>query len=81
MMQTRIRIIKRGEDGSTSDPSPDEVERTALQSERETANTVKSWIAEWEARNRAVKAAAFSLLRSLENGSENSTRRFAVGNG
>ena len=80
-MQTRIRIIKRGEDGSTSSPSPNQVERTARQSERETANTVKSWIAEWEARNRAARAAAFSLLRSLENGSENSTRRFAVVNG
>jgi len=80
-MQTRIRIIKRGEDGSTSGPSPDQVERTALQSERETANTVKSWIAEWEVRNRALKTAAFSPLGSLEKGTENSTRRFAVVNG
>jgi|GEM_PF-904578 len=80
-MQTRIRIIKRGEDGSTSGPSPNQIEGTALQSERETATTVKSWIAEWEARNRAVKAAAFSLLGSLEKGRENPTRRFAVVNG
>lgn len=80
-MQTRIRIIKRVELASTIGPSPDKVERTALQSERETANTVKSWIAEWEARNRVVQAAAFALLGSLENRSENSTRRFAVVNG
>ena len=80
-MQTRIRIIKRGEGSNTSDPSPNQVEKTALQSEQETANTVKSWIAEWEARNGAVKAAAFSLVRSLENRSGNSTRRFAVVNG
>ena len=39
---------------------------------------MKSWIAEWEARNRLVKAAAFSLLRSLENRSESPTQRFAV---
>ena len=65
-MQTRIKIIKRGELVSTVGRSPDGIERTALQSERETANTVKSWIAEWEARNRVVQAAAFTLLRSLD---------------
>ena len=80
-MQTRVRIIKRGEGGSTSGPSPNPVEKTAQQSERETVNTVKGWIAEWDARNRAAKAAAFSLLGSLEKRSENSTRRFAVVNG
>ena len=79
-MQTTIRIIKRGEGGNTSGPS-DKIEKTTLQSERETANTVKSWIAEWEVRNRAVKAAAFTLLGSLENRTENSTRPFAVANG
>ena len=68
-MQTRIRIIKRGEAASTSSPSPNQVERTARQSERETANTVKSWIAEWEVRNRAIKAAALSLLGSLDGAS------------
>ena len=76
-MQTKIKIIKRGELGSTIRPSLEKVE-TALQSERKTANTVKGWIAEWEARNRAVKAAALSLLGSLEEASENSIRRFAV---
>ena len=80
-MQTKIRIIKRGEGGNTTSPSSSQVEKTAQQSERETANTVKSWIAEWEVRNRALKTAAFSLLGSLEKGSENSTRRFAVVNG
>ena len=79
-MRTRIRIVKRGEGGNTSDPSHNHVESTSPQTEREMAKRVKSWIAEWEARDRAVKAAAFSLLRSLEKGSENSTRRFAVVN-
>jgi len=65
-MQTRIRIIKRGESASTSGPSPNQVEKTAQQNERDTANTVKSWIAEWEVRNRAIKAAALSLLGSLD---------------
>lgn len=76
-MQSRIRIIKRREAVSTSGASPNQVEMTARQRERETVNTVKSWIAEWETRNRSLKAAAFSLL---QDGSENSTRRFAVVN-
>lgn len=77
-MQSRIRIIKRGAGGNTNCLSANEIEKTVQQLDREMANTVKSWVAEWEARNRLVQAAAFSLLRSLENGSESSTRRFAV---
>ena len=77
-MQSKIRIIKRSEGATTTSVSADQSDRTDHQRERDTANTVKSWVAEWEARNRLVQAAAFSLLRSLENGSERSTRRFAV---
>ena len=77
-MQSRIRIIKRSEGATTNSLPADQSDRTDRQRERDTANTVKSWVAEWEARNRLVQAAAFSLLRSLENRSESSTRRFAV---
>ncbi len=77
-MQSRIRIIKRSEGATTNSLPADHSDTTNRQRERDTANTVKSWVAEWEARNRLVQAAAFSLLRSLENGSESSTRRFAV---
>ena len=77
-MQSRIRIIKRSEGATTNSLPADQSDMTDSQRERDTANTVKSWVAEWEARNRLVQAAAFSLLRSLENRSESSTRRFAV---
>jgi hypothetical protein len=77
-MQSTIRVIKRSEGATTKSLPEDQSDRTDRQRERDTANTVKSWVAEWEARNRFVQAAAFSLLRSLENGSESSTRRFAV---
>ena len=77
-MQSKIRIIKRSEGANTNTLPTDQNDRTDRQCERDTANTVKSWIAEWEARNRLLQAAAFSLLHSLENGSESSTRRFAV---
>ena len=74
----KIRLIKRSEGATTNSLPADQSDRTDRQRERGTANTVKSWVAEWEARNRLVQAAAFSLLRSLENRSESSTRRFAV---
>jgi hypothetical protein len=77
-MQSTIRIIKRNEGATTNSLSADRSDRTDRQRERDTANTVKGWVAEWEARNRLVQAAAFSLLRSLENGSESSTRRLAI---
>ena len=77
-MQTKIRIIKRSEGAPTNSLPADQSDRTDRQRERDTANTVKSWVAEWEASNRLVQAAAFSLLRSLENRSESSTRRFAL---
>ena len=78
-MQSKIRIIKCSEGANTNSLPTDQSDRTDRQRERDAANTVKSWVAEWEARNRLVQAAAFSLLRSLENRSESSTRRFAVG--
>ena len=78
-MQSKIRIIKRSEGATTNSLPTDQSDRTDRERERDTANTVKGWIAEWEARNRLLQAAAFSLLGSLENGSESSTRRFAVG--
>ena len=77
-MQSKIRIIKRSEGATTNSFAADQSDRTDRQRERDTANTVKSWVAEREARNRLVQAAAFSLLRSLENRSESSTRRFAL---
>ena len=77
-MQPRIRIIKRNEAANISSVPANETAKTDSQRERDTANTVKSWVAEWEARNRVVQAAARSLLRSLESGSESSTRRLAV---
>ena len=77
-MQSKIRIIKRSEGATKNIVPTDQSDRTDHQRERDTANTVKSWIVEWEARNRVVQAAAFSLLRSLENGSESSTQRLAV---
>ena len=66
-MQSRIRIIKRGAGNNTNGVSANAIEKSVQQREREMANAVKGWVVEWEARNRALKTAAASLLRSLEN--------------
>jgi DNA-binding transcriptional regulator YiaG len=63
MMNATIRIIKRGAGHTTNRPSVDEIEKTVQQREREMVNTVKSWVSEWEARNRALRNAALSLMR------------------
>jgi len=62
-MHTRIRIIKRGAEHTAGSQCVNEIEKTVQQREREMVNNVKSWVAEWEARNRALKNAALSLLR------------------
>ena len=66
-MQARIRIIKRDAGSKTNILPANQNEKTDRQLDREMANTVKSWVAEWEARNSLVKAAALSLVRSLED--------------
>ena len=79
-MQSAIRIVKRGSSVATTALSANEVEKTVQQREHETVNTVKSWIAEWEQRKRSLQAAAFELVRSLENSRQNSAQAFAVTN-
>ena len=66
-MQARIRIIKGGVDANRNSLPANQNEKTDRQLDREMANTVKSWVAEWEVRNRALKTAAASLMRSLED--------------
>ena len=80
-MQSRIRIIKRGTDVSTKALCANNVEKTVEQRERDTANTVKSWVAEWEERKRSLRLAALSMVRSLETSGQDSKRGFAVTNG
>ena len=76
-MQSRIRIVKRNEGANISSLPAEQTDKTDRQRERDAANTVKNWIAEWEARNRVVQAAALTLLRSLETAGDSSTRQFA----
>ena len=64
-MNTRVRIIKRGRAGGFQSLSASRGEKTMLQSEREIADTVKSWIAESAQRRRADEQGAFVLLKPV----------------
>jgi hypothetical protein len=64
-MKSRIRIIKRGAVANATNPSANQTEMTVCQRERETANSVKGWIAEWAERKRLLDAAALSFVRSM----------------
>ncbi len=66
-MQTRIRLIKRSDVRPTEALAASETEITDQQRDREMATTVKGWIAEWRARNEALRIAAALLARSLED--------------
>ena len=67
MMQAKIRIIKSGVDANRNSLPANQGEKTDQQLDGETANTVKSWIVECEARNRSLKKFAAALIRSLED--------------
>ena len=77
-MQARIRLIKRGTvkaiDGHSAEPTA----KSDRQLERETVDTVKGWVADWHERKRSLHDAAILVLRSIDRGSENTTKEFAV---
>lgn len=79
-MQAGIRIIKRGAQGGRSKHSADQVAKSDQQRERETVNTVKAWVADWEARRRALRNAADAILCSIGDRRERQTKRFAIVN-
>lgn len=77
-MQARIRIIKRGTAKGMNGFSANATTKTDRQLERETVDTVKGWVADWDQRKRSLHDAAMLLVRSIDRGSENTTKEFAV---
>ena len=77
-MQARIRIIKRGTPNAINRFSANPTAKSDRQRERETVQTVKTWVADWEQRKRSLHDAAILVLRSIDRGSENTTKEFAV---
>ncbi|MDX6305163.1 MAG: hypothetical protein QOI77_2132 [Blastocatellia bacterium] len=77
-MQAQIRIIKRGSQNGMTSVSANSIIKSDRERERETVNTVKAWVADWEQRKRSLHEAAILMLRSIDRGSENTTKEFAV---
>ena len=77
-MQAQIRIIKRGSHNGMDRVSANPIIKSDRERERETVNTVKAWVADWEKRKRSLHDAAILVLRSIDRGSENRTKEFAV---
>ena len=76
-MQARIRIIKRSSHNGMNGVSANPNIKSDRERERETVNTVKTWVADWEQRKRSLHDAAILVLRSIDRGSENTTKEFA----
>ena len=77
-MQARIRIIKRGTPNAINRFSANPIVKSDRQRERENVETVKTWVADWEQRKRSLHDAAILVLRSIDHGSENTPKEFAV---
>ena len=77
-MQARVRIIKRSSHNGMNGVSANPIIKSDRERERETVNTVKAWVADWEQRKRSLHDAAILVLRSIDRGSENTTKELAV---
>jgi hypothetical protein len=77
-MQAQIRIIKRGALNGMNGVSANPIIKSDRERERENVETVKTWVADWQQRKRSLHDAAILVLRSIDRGSENTTKEFAV---
>lgn len=65
-MNSGIRIIKRDVLEKPNSFPVCDVEKTARERERETANMVQEWVAEWKEGKRSLQMATFALVRALD---------------
>ena len=77
-MQAGIRIIKRSSQSEMNRFSATPVIKSDRERERETVNTVKAWVADWEERNRSLQRAAAAIIHSIDRSSGETTKEFAV---
>jgi hypothetical protein len=61
-MNSAIKIIKRSTSGKSNNIPAPSVGKTEQERERNTASTVKGWVAEWEQRKRSLQIAAFVFV-------------------
>ena len=61
-MKSVVKIVKRGREKSVEPLQPQDNKEKKAPSEREIANTIKSWIADREKRKRLTEVANLELL-------------------
>ena len=76
-MDSRIKVIKGGTRGNPNSLAST-TGKTERERKRETADTVKSWITEWEERKRSLRIAAFTLLTCLDRRKEGMKRQVVL---
>ena len=76
-MNSKIKVIKRGTRGN-SNGLASTIQTTERERERETADTVKIWITEWEERKRSLTASAFALITRLDQCSQSSAQQVVL---
>jgi len=79
-MQARIKIIKRAANNGITGVPSNPTAKSDRQRERETVDTVKAWVADWETRRRSLRNAADAILCSIGDRREKQTKRFAIVN-
>jgi len=72
-MNSKTKVIKGGTRGNPTSVATT-IQKTERERERETADTVKSWITEWEERKRLLTASAFALITCLDRRNQSSAQ-------
>lgn len=65
-MNSTIKIIKRSSLGKLKSVPVSQVDKTEQQLERETASTVKGWVAEWHERKRSLQISTYVFVHALD---------------
>lgn len=78
VMNSGIRIIKRGALGKPDIVPLHHAEKTVQERERETTSTVQGWVAEWKERKRSLQIATFALVRALDQSRQTSAQAVTV---
>jgi hypothetical protein len=71
-MNSAIKIVKRGTSGKLNNVPVPPAGKTEHERERDTASTVKSWVAEWEERKRSLRIATFVFVRAFDQSRQTS---------
>lgn len=71
-MNSAIKIVKRGTSGTPNNIPAAAADKTEQERARDTASTIKGWVAEWEQRKRSLQIATFVFVRAFDQSRQTS---------